>query len=221
MFKNRQEAGRLLAEALSQRLKNLSSQNSVILAVPRGGIVIGYEISQRLGIKLFPLITKKIPFPGQEELAIGAVNEEGDYLLDQEMIQDYQIRKDYLDQTIETIKKEIKRRYQIFGQKRPSLKNKIVILTDDGIATGLSIRVGIKMVRKHQPKKIVLAIPVMPRETYFELQKEVDEIVCLETPLFFQAIGQFYLDFSQLGDEEVIELLKRSHGKRDEKRKGL
>ena len=170
MFENRQEAG----EALSQKLLKFKGiKDAVVLAIPRGGVVIGKIIADTLGMPLGMVYAKKIPTPGQPELAAGA----------------------YID------------RSKKFG-KTPDVKDKTVILTDDGIATGATIETAIKYLKKKRVGKITLAVPVAPRDTVKKLKHLVDKLIILETPAHFGAVGEFYRDFPQVTDEEVEQLVR-------------
>ena len=205
-FKNRGEAAKKLAgELLEYRWKN-----PVILAIPRGGVVIAYEIAKALNAPLDLIIPRKIGAPGNPELAIGAVTEDGTTILNQRLIDDLRIPKDFIELEKADQIQEIRRRTKVYRGDLPplDLKNKTVILVDDGIATGATMKAAIQSVRRQKPSSIIVAVPVAPPDTVNELKKEVDKLVC---PIVFEpffAIGQFYEDFNQVSDEEVIKLLK-------------
>jgi len=207
MFYDRYEAGQKLASAL----KNYKSKNDVIiLAIPRGGVVVGFEVTKALGVPLDIVVARKIGAPGNAEFAIGAVSEKGDIILNEESISEYQISRDYIKKEAKNQRQEVKRRLAEYrGGKEPAnLKDKIVIIVDDGIATGASIKAAISSVKADAPKKVILAVPVAPPDTIEELKKEVNKVVCLEAPETFFAVGQFYQIFDQTSDEEVKEILK-------------
>jgi len=206
-FRDRTEAGKLLAEALS----SYRDQKPIILALPRGGVPIGAEIAAALDAPLDLLLVRKIGAPMQPELAMGAVVDGAEPIVvrNDDVIRLLGIDAASFDAVCQSELAEIERRRQRYLAGRPPLevKDRVAIVVDDGIATGATIRAGLQATRKRQPKKLVLAAPVAPPETLVELQHEADEVVCLESPHFFGAIGAFYADFSQVSDEEVIALL--------------
>lgn len=208
MFKNRQEAGQLLA----QKLKKFKGRETVILGLARGGVVVASEITQILNLPLDILVVKKIGAPGQEELAIGAVGPEGIVIWDEALCQrlgvDEELRKEKLKMKNEE-REETERRLR-GGKVPPSLKGKKVILIDDGMATGTTVEAAVVWIKTQSPQKVILAVPVAPPDTVAKLKPEVDEIICLQVELEFWAVGQFYEEFSQVTDEEVIKLLGAS-----------
>jgi len=209
IFKNRQEAGQKLAE----KLKEFKSQkNTIILALPRGGVVTAFEIAKELNLPLDLVIPRKIGAPDNEEYAIGAITETGEGIFNQEAIDSLSVSKEYLDKKVAAEKKEATRRLKTYRQDRPALnlKNKTVIIVDDGIATGLTMRAAIKSVKEKKAKKVIVAVPVSAQDSLKIIEKEVDQVICLDAPLFFGAVGAFYRDFGQTTDEEVIELMKKS-----------
>lgn len=201
-FQNRNQAGKLLAEKL---VKYKNKKNAIVLAIPRGGVVVGYEIAKTLKLKLDLIVTKKLGYPGNSEYAIGAVAPGKKMILDEVVISTHGISKKYIEEESNEIYEEIKRRYKEYrGEKDlPSLKNKVVIIVDDGIATGYTTRAAIKYVKSENAKKIILAVPVIPCDTFESLKKEVDEIICLNIAEMFFAISQFYSEFPQLDDTDV------------------
>lgn len=206
MFKNRVEAGQKLAEAL-KKFNNLP--NTVILALPRGGAVIGFEVAQKLNLPLDIVVPRKIGAPGDPEFAVGAITETGEMILNEEV---FGISENYLKNEAEKEKQEAGRRLKLYRGSRPplNLKNKTVILVDDGLATGLTMRAAIASVKKMKTKKIIVAVPVIPPDAVELIKKEADEIIYLGAPLLFGAVGAFYQEFGQTTDEEVIDLLKKS-----------
>lgn len=204
MFKNRKEAGQLLAKELS---KYKNKKNVLVLAIPRGGVVTGYEIAKNLNSDLDIIVIKKIGFPTNPELALGAASLDS-YYLNEELVKN--APKEYLEEAIKTKQKEAKEKYELLrkGKSSFSVKDKIVILTDDGVATGTTISLAIQILKKQKPEKLILAIPVAPSETVPKLKKLVDEIVCLDQPQNLMAVGQFYEDFTQVEDEEVKKILE-------------
>jgi putative phosphoribosyl transferase len=206
-FSDRNEAGKKLAIAL----KDFSSKNGMVLAIPRGGVVVAYEIAKALGLPLDVIIPRKLGAPGNPELAIGAVAEDGTAILDKELVSYLGVSRSYIQEEIETQKQEIQRRLTLYRQQSsyPDLKGLDVVVVDDGIATGSTMKAALASVRNRGASSITVAIPVGPPSTIKELEKLADRVVCLYTPEFFQAIGQFYSDFSQTEDEEVVALLQQ------------
>ena len=210
-FPNRVEAGLQLAQKLE---KYAGRDDVIVLGLPRGGVPVAYEVAKHLGVPLDVFIVRKLGVPGFEELAAGAIASGGVRVLNEDVMRAIP----HADQTIEAVAAretaELKRREQIYRQERqgPELKDRIVILVDDGLATGATMRAAVKALRQQGVAKIVVAVPVGPAETCREFEEQADETICLRTPTFFQAVGQYYEDFSQTTDEDVRELLGRSHG---------
>ncbi len=209
IFKNRIDAGQKLAQAL-KKYKN--AKDTVILALPRGGVVVGFEVAKELNLPLDVVVPRKIGAPGNPEFAIGAITETGEEIFDEETIKTYNISKEYIENEIEKEKAEAERRLKLYRGEQPclSLKNKTVIILDDGLATGLTMRAAVKTVKTREPKKIVVAFPIGSPESIEIIKHEVDEVVYLDAPLFFGAVGAFYEEFGQTTDEEVVELLRRA-----------
>jgi putative phosphoribosyl transferase len=209
MFNDRSEGGAQLAV----RLKEYKDRQGVIvLALPRGGVATGYEIARSLQVPLDIVIVRKIGFPGQPELGIGAVSETGTVVLNESIISTYGVSKDYIEREISRQKEEISRRVKLYrkGKRLPSLEGKTVILVDDGVATGATMKVAITTLRKEKLKKLIVALPVAPPGVADEIERMVDKFICIETPFDFMAVGSYYHDFTQVSDEEVIDLLERS-----------
>lgn len=206
MFQNRTQAGRLLSE----KLKHLKDEDVIVLSIPRGGVVVGAEIAKSLGCPLDIIVTKKIGAPGNPELAIGAVGPGGIKVIDEGLARRTGGGEEYLNREIEKLRNEvIKKGERLRGKRQPlEIKGKTVILTDDGIATGATVEAAIQVVQAQKPKKIVVAIPVAPPEVVKKLKSQVDELICLQTPALFWAVGQFYQEFEQTSDEEVVEMLR-------------
>jgi putative phosphoribosyl transferase len=207
MFKDRRQAGRQLAA----QLLRYTGVDTVVLALPRGGVPVGYEVARALHAALDITVVRKVGAPGQPEFGIGAVVD-GDYpeeVLDEESVRLLSVSREYLDKQIGIALREIRRRQEVYrhGRAPMALKGRTVIVVDDGIATGGSMRVALRAARRAGPKRLVLAVPVAPPETIESLRAEVDDVVCLSTPEMFQAVGQFYEDFRQTTDDEVIRLL--------------
>ncbi len=193
------------AMQLSKKLEKYRGQKGVILAVPRGGVPIGYYLARYLDFPLDLLMTKKLAHPLNEEFAIGAVGLEGSIIEETE-----NVPPEYIKEKTAEIHEQLKKRYKDFmGEKEPlDLNGKIVIVVDDGIATGRTILATIKMLRSKDPQKLVVAVPVASPAAAKRISKEVDEFICLFTPVPFFGVGRFYNDFSQTTDEEVIGFLK-------------
>ncbi|MEM2910259.1 MAG: phosphoribosyltransferase [Nitrososphaerota archaeon] len=205
IFKNRTEAGMLLAKAL----KEYKGCDVVVLAVPRGGVVVGYYVAKELGCPLDVIVPRKLGAPFQPELAIGAVAEDGTTVLNEDLVNSMGVSQQYIEKKVKEEVAEIKRRISLYrsGKEAIPVKDKIVVLVDDGLATGATIKAAISYVKKLGPKALVVAVPVAPPETIRSLRQEVDKVICLSTPEPFYAIGQFYEEFEQVEDEEVIRLL--------------
>jgi len=203
-FKDRQQAGKLLAK----KLQKYKGKDTIILAIPRGGLVIGFELAKALNAPLDILVTKKIGYPGDPEYAIGAVGPNNKFIVTEKSIE-----KAYIDEQVKKITAAIHEKYKKYKGKVeiPQLKGKTVIIADDGIATGSTMVISIEIVKQQKPKKVVIAIPVGPPETIDKLNKQVDEVICLEQPEVFFAIGEFYEYFPQVEDEEAIKYLKEAN----------
>ena len=202
---------------LGKRIRNkfiefnkLLVKDVVVLGIPRGGVVIGKEVAEVLGCALDVIVVKKLGAPSQSELAIGAVGEtNGSKYVDERIIQNLGVSIQYLGEEIERKKKEIKRREKLYRQGKPplDLKGKIVIVVDDGVATGATIIAACREVWNNEPKKVIIGLPVLAKDTLKKLEKEADEVIFLEAPRMFFAVGQFYQKFLQVEDEKVIEIL--------------
>jgi len=206
-FRNRQEAGRTLAA----RLLEYKGQHLLVLALPRGGVPVASEVAAALDAPLDVIVVRKLGAPGQPELGIGAVvdGDQPQSVLNEEVVRELEVSNEYLRRETQLELEEIRRRQERYRRGRPRLPvdGRTVIVVDDGIATGASMRAALRGVRRGRPKRLVLAVPVAPPDTIESLRAEVDDVVCLSTPAFFQAVGQFYDDFRQTSDEEVVELL--------------
>ena len=208
-FPNRIEAGRQLAEKLEQYA---GRDDVIVLGLPRGGVPVANEVAKRLGAPLDVFIVRKLGVPGFEELAAGAIASGGVRVLNEDVMRAIP----HADQAIEVVTAretaELQRREQVYreGRPAPELRDRVAILVDDGLATGATMRAAVKALRQRGAAKIVVAVPVGPPDTCHQLEQEVDEMMCLSTPAFFQAVGQYYEDFSQISDEDVRGLL--AHG---------
>lgn len=207
MFKDRKEAGYLLA----QKLKGYSGEGTIVLGLARGGVVIASQVAKILQASWNVLVVKKIGAPSNPELAIGAVGPDRVVVWDEALCQNLDVSEKEKAKLLEFKSKEREAKENFFhqGRERLNLKEKTIILVDDGIATGATTEAAVEWIRLQKPNKIILAVPVAPPDALEKLKPEVEEIVCLETPWGFGAVGQFYRDFSQVTDEEVVELLER------------
>lgn len=208
IFRDRKDAGEILA----RRLLHYRGRKPVVLALPRGGVPVGYEIAKALDAPLDIVLVRKIGVPFQPELALGAVadGEHPDVFIDEELKRILDIPDSYVAEERERQLAEIGRRQTLYreGRAAPEIAGHTAIVVDDGIATGATMRVALRAIARMGAAAIVLAIPVAPPSAVAALRREVDEIVCLQTPELFDAIGCFYQDFAQLTDEEVVRLLR-------------
>jgi len=209
MFRDRRDAGAKLASKL---LKYKSDTDVLILALPRGGVVTGCETARALGVTMDVLIVRKIGVPWQPELAAGALSETGALVLNKLVVSGYKISNEFLEKEVSRQKGEISRRIELYRQGRgiSGLEDKIIILIDDGVATGATVKAAVETLREAKIRKLVVALPVSPSDTAEELRGMADEFVCFETHSDFLAVGNYYQDFTQVSDEEVVDLLERS-----------
>lgn len=214
MFLDRYHAGQVLADQLNEFAHR---DDVIVLALPRGGVPVGFEIAKHLQAPLDIFLVRKLGVPGHEELAMGAIASAGIQVLNQDVVEGLGLSKRVIDQVAERELHELERREQAYRDARPQpqLRGKVVILVDDGLATGSTMRAAAKAVRQQAPDKLVVAVPVGARSTCEEFQHEVDDVVCAETPDPFYAVGLYYEDFSQTTDEEVQQLLNEAHREQD------
>jgi putative phosphoribosyl transferase len=205
-FKDRIDAGQKLAEAV---LKYKGIKNVVVYALPRGGTVIGREVAKKIGCPLDLLIIRKIGHPFSEEYAIGATSEKGTAVFNEIELQS--IDKKWLENEMEKKKAEAKLKRELYFKDRQHInpKGKIAIIVDDGIATGLTMSAAIKEIKTNKPEKIIVAVPVAPKEAVDSMKKEVDEFIALYVPeIYLGAVGDYYENFDQVSDQEVLTLIK-------------
>lgn len=209
IFTDRTEAGRSLAWRMDKYAKR---DDVVVLGIPRGGVPVAYELAKALHLPLDVFLLRKLGVPGHEELAFGAIASGGVCVLDRETLRALLITPKDVEAVTKHEQQELLRRETAYRGDRPplSLTGKTVILVDDGIATGASLLAGVHALRELSPAKIAIAVPVAPPATCRRLEHEVDELVCVATPERFRAVGEFYDDFSQVSDEQVIELLAQN-----------
>jgi len=209
-FKDRVEAG----QALAERLMQFSARKDVvILALPRGGVPVAYEVAKALHAPLDICVVRKLGLPGAEELAMGAIASGGVRVINDDVMTYVRVPDDIIEEITLREKKELERREQLYrGTREPAyLDGKTVFLIDDGLATGSTMQAAAAAVRAQNPYKIIVAVPVAPSEACLELSRHVDQVVCLMTPEPFYAVGLWYDDFPQTSDEEVRELLDRAY----------
>jgi putative phosphoribosyl transferase len=208
-FRNRSEAGRLLARAL-ERYKDHS--DVLVLALPRGGVPVAYEVATNLNAPLDVFIVRKLGVPGHEELAMGAIASGGIRALNTAVIQQLNIPRSAIDAVAAHEQQELERRERLYRGQKVSLniQDRTIILVDDGLATGSTMKAAVAALRRQNPRKIIVAVPTAPAETCNELQDEADEVICAVTPEPFYAVGQWYENFEQTTDAEVTELIRRA-----------
>jgi len=211
LFADRADAGRELAALLREYAND---PKAIVLALPRGGVPIGYEIARALGIPLDVYIVRKLGVPGHEELAMGALASDGTCVVDHELMQSLGIDSSALDNVIAREGEELRRRETAYRDDRPEpqLGGRVIIVVDDGLATGATMRAAATALRRHDPAAIVTAVPVAAARTCAGLRGVVDRIVCVSMPEPFHAVGLYYRNFEQIGDDEVRRLLRDAAG---------
>lgn len=208
-FKDRKSAAIELLPKLKRFEKDL---NSVVVGLPRGGMVSAFEVAKGLALPLGFLVIKKIGAPHDPELAVGAVSDNGGYYIDEKLASEPQVSKEFLETEVEKKREEArgrKEKYEI-GFTNPVLKDKTVILVDDGIATGATMIAGARSARRHGARKVVVAVPAGACQFFDEIRKEADEIICLGEDLKLSAVGEYYEEFPEVTDDEVIEILQNA-----------
>jgi predicted phosphoribosyltransferase len=206
-FRDRREAGRLLARYL---LQHEGDAGVLVLALPRGGVPVGYEVATRLGSPLDVFVVRKLGVPGHEEVGMGAIATGGVIVLDHDLIARLRIPRHMIDAILSDEERELRRREEVYRGELPPLDvaGKTVVLVDDGLATGSTMRAAIAALRAQRPKRIAVAVPISDPSICEQLRDEADEVVCAMTPEPFYAVGLWYEDFSQTSDDEVRELLE-------------
>jgi predicted phosphoribosyltransferase len=211
LFQDRRDAGRVLAEKLRAYADR---PDLIVLALPRGGVPVAFEVAEALHAPLDVFLVRKLGLPGQEELAMGAIATGGVLVLNEELVEALNIPEGVIREAAREEQRELERRERAFREDRPApdVRGRTVILIDDGLATGSTMRAAVAALRKMDPHRIVVAVPVSAPETCDEFRDEVDDIVCAETPEPFFGVGRWYEDFTQTSDDEVRELLARASG---------
>ena len=214
-FEDRSEAGRRLAD----KLAHLRDRKPVVLALPRGGVAVGFEIARELDAPLDIVLVRKIGVPWQPELALGAVTDgaSSETFIDRKLAASLDVSDSYIKKETARQLEEVERRRKLYceGRPAPEVAGRTTIVVDDGIATGATMRVALQAVRRRRPARLVLAVPVAPPATLAALGEQADEAICLETPDMLGAIGFYYRDFHQMSDAEVTDLLARALGSAD------
>lgn len=208
LFENRTEAGKQLARRL---MEHFDEAGAIVLGLPRGGVPVAFEVAEALRVPLDVFMVRKLGVPRHEELAMGAVSSGGHCYLNRPLIRRLHVPEDLVENAIDSETKELKRRENLYRKGRPplNLKNKLVILVDDGLATGASMRAAVEAVKAEHPRKLVVAVPVAAPDSIRELAPKVDEIVCLGAPEYFRSVGEWYSEFGQTTDDEVQDLLSK------------
>lgn len=209
LFRDRTEAGKVLADRLAAYTGH---PDAMVLALPRGGVPVAFEVAEALKLPLDIFVVRKLGLPGHEEFAIGAIASGGARVLNQDLIRQLALDDEVIEQIVAREQRELERREHTYRGQRPApdLRDRTLILVDDGLATGSSMRAAIAALRQQQPAKLIVAVPVAARSICDELDALADEVLCLETPPNFRAVGLWYRDFSQVTDEAVIDLLERN-----------
>jgi putative phosphoribosyl transferase len=209
IYQDRTQAGQVLAQYV---LAHVSDLNPLVLALPRGGVPVAFEVARALHADLDVFLVRKLGLPGHEELAFGAIASGGVRVLNRELIEELHVPEDLISRVTALEEEELKRREHLYRQNRPplALRDRTVVLVDDGLATGASMMAGVRALRPHNPRRIVVAVPVAAPETYEQFRREADEIICPATPEPFVAVGGWYDDFSQVTDNEVRKLLEQA-----------
>lgn len=216
-YRNRQEAGRKLALKLA---RYANTPDLLVLALPRGGIKVAYEVSEALNGELDLFLVRKLGTPFESELAMGAIAEGGIVFLNDAVVNYLSISEEIIDQTAERERKELARRQKLYrnGRLPPRITGRTVLVIDDGVATGATMKAALKAIRRKEPSVLVAAIPVGAQSSCEELKSEADEVVCLSMPEPFMSVGYWYEDFEQVEDNEVTELLQKAFEKRENRR---
>ncbi len=211
-FRDRTQAGQLLAEELDE----FRGKGAVVLGIPRGGIVIAEELARRLDAELDIVLARKLGAPGHSELAAGAMAEDGTVYLNEEVVRQLGVTSQYIEQEKINQMNEIRRRSRLIRSVLPKtpLKNRMVLITDDGVATGATMEAALRAVRQEGPQRLIAAVPVASEEALIRISSDADAIICLRRPYTFYAVGQFYRNFFQVEDQDVLRILEKEAGRR-------
>lgn len=211
IFRDRNEAGRLLADKLLKYKKD----NVVVIALARGGVIMGYEVAKALNAQLIVMVVRKLSLPDRPEYGIGAITQGGFVVVDQKVASLFRISKSILEDIKQKEKKELKKRLARYSilDAIPNVVGKVVLLIDDGLATGVTITAAIKALKSQRPKKIIVGVPVCAEESLKDISSQVTNIICLYTPKNFYAVGNWYGTFSQVTDKQVLEILQKAKSK--------
>jgi len=213
MFADRRQAGQRLAAALRQGLSDIAPQRPLALGIPRGGVVVAAELARQLDLPLDVVVARKVPAPGNPELAIGAVGQDNALSLDESLAACIGADRDWIQEAAARASVELSRRVREYGGGRCSIRGRTVIVVDDGLATGYTVQAALRYVRAQAPAHLVLAVPVAAPESLERVSPEADRVVCLAAPPGFMAVGQYYDDFAQVSDGEVRRLLRPGDGR--------
>jgi putative phosphoribosyl transferase len=209
IFRDRVDAGKTLAKRIARCIRD---PEPLVLALPRGGVPVGFEVARKLRAELDIFLVRKLGFPGQEELAIGAIASGGIRVLNEALVADLRLSPTAVDEITNREERELNRREDLYRRGRPAspVGNRTLILVDDGLATGASMKAAAQALRTQVPKRIVVAVPVAAEETCSEFRTSVDEIICAYTPAPFLSVGIWYQDFAQITDDDVRRLLREA-----------
>lgn len=208
-FRDRADAGRFLARSLGRYAER---EDVLVLGLPRGGVPVAYEVAKAIGAPMDVFIVRKLGLPWHQELAMGAIASGGALLVDSDVVRQFDVSERQIEQVVATEQRELERRERQYRGDRPSVdvRGRTVVLVDDGLATGSSMRVAVAALREEKPERIVVAVPIAPADTCRMLRDEADDVVCALTPEPFYAVGLWYDDFTQTSDDEVHRLLESS-----------
>lgn len=209
-YKDRVQAGKYLAKKLEQYSND---PDAVVLGLPRGGVVVAYEVARELQLPLDIFLVRKLGVPGYEELAMGAIASGGVRVMNEDVLRMIKVSQDAIETVVKMEEKELERREKVYRENRPRLdiKSRTVIIVDDGLATGATMRAAVAALHKQHPSKIIIAVPVASPETCEDFRSKVDDLVCAMTPAYFHAVGEWYEYFPQNTDEEVQQLLRKAN----------
>ncbi len=210
-FHDRRDAGRKLGQILAD---NVLKRTPLVLGLPRGGVPVAYEVAALLGAKLDVFLVRKLGLPGQEEVAMGAIASGGGIVLNDDLIRRWGLSQEDIDSVLHKEKTELERREVRYRNNRPfpDIRGETVLLVDDGLATGASMLVALRTLQEHDPFEIIVAVPVGSEDICRSLNEEADKVVCLQSPSNFRAVGEWYQNFSQTTDDEVVKLLQQADG---------